>query len=84
MQPLSQESQKELIVISTIINKDIFKVKSKGNTCFQEVHLVNPIFQSEIKGSGVTDTLYSSIYEDLDAIDGNVTILIKDEKERKK
>ena len=47
-------------------------------------HLVNPIFQSEIKGSGVTDTLHSSIHEDLDAIGGNVTMLIKDEKEIKK
>ena len=42
----SPESQKELTVTSNITNKDIFNVKSKSNTSFQEVHLVNSILQS--------------------------------------
>ena len=78
----SPESQKELTVPSTIIIKDIIKVESQDNTSFQEVHLVNPKFQSEIKGSGVTDTLLSPIHEDFDAIDGNDPMMIKDNKER--
>ena len=49
----SPESQKKLAVPSTIIITYIFKVESKGNTSFQEVHFVIPKFQSDFTGSGV-------------------------------
>jgi len=50
----------------------------------QEVHLGNPIFQSEMKGSSVIVTLHSPIHENFDTIDSNVTIIIQDYKERNK
>ena len=56
-------------------------MKSKGNTSFQEVHLLNPAFQSKIKGSCVTDTLHSPIHEDFDTIDDNVTMIINNDTE---
>ena len=49
----------------------------------QEVHLGNPIFHSEIKGSCVTYNLHRPIHENFDAIDSNVAV-INDDKEGNK
>ena len=80
----SKESRKEITVTSTIIIKDIFKIKSKGNTIMQEVHMGNPIFHSQIKGSDVTYNLHRTIHENFDVIDSNVAMIIKDDKEGNK
>ena len=44
----------------------------------------NPILHSAIKGSGVTNNLHRPIHENFDAIDSNIAMIIKDDKERHK
>ena len=59
-------------------------MNSKGNVIFQKVKLVSPTFQPEIKRSSINDTLNNPIIDNLDSIDGNFTMIIKDDKEGKK
>ena len=66
-----------------MIDKDISKVKSKGNKRFQDVQakLVNPICNSVIEVLVVVDILTRPIVEELDAIKGNITMIVKEDKE---
>ena len=69
-----------------MLDKDISKIKSKGNESVQDVDvkLLNPTCNSEIEGSVVIDTLTRSIVEDSDETEGNTTLIVKEDKENEK
>ena len=62
--------------------KDIVNVNLKGNASFQEVELVNTTFQHKPKPkeASVSDNITHTIVDNLKASDGNVTMIINDDK----
>ena len=61
-----------------MIDKDILKVKE----IFQDTHvnLFYPISNSTTEGLIITETLIKAIVEDSDEIEGNITIIVKENK----
>merc|ERR1712161_139346 len=80
------ESQDPTSITDNMLDKDISKIKSKGNESVQDVDvkLLNPTCNSEIEGSVVIDTLTRSIVEDSDETEGNTTLIVKEDKENEK
>ena len=62
--------------------KDIVNVNLKGNASFQEVELVNTTFQHKTKPKevSVNDNITHNIVENSNASDGNVSMIINNDK----
>ena len=78
-------TKKKVEVISKLLQssaKDIVNVNLKGNASFQEVELVNTTFQHKTKPkeASVNDNITHNIVENSNASDGNVPMIINDDK----